>query len=232
MWKTRDTAKEVLQARRSGMGVVRLHPPGTGESPILFVAISARQPRGEVDIIRVSMPLDELEEQLAGLKQVMWTVAGVSVGASLLLACWLARRTIRPMQMLLDGAQHLASGDYGHKLNVYEHDDLAPVAQAFNHMSERLAAQFARIEEDRQQLRAVLSSMIEGVIAIDAEQRILFTNDRAEEPFWTSRNRRQDANCGKWYAIVPFSKSPNGFSTVLRSVPANSTGKDRCRPGD
>src|SRR5262249_10481233 len=36
-------------------------------------------------------------------------------------------------------------------------------------------------EEDRQQLRAVLSGMVEGVVALDAEQRVLFSNDRAAQ---------------------------------------------------
>ena len=48
-------------------------------------------------------------------------------------------------------------------------------------MSDRLAAQFAQVEEDRRQLRAILSGMIEGVVALDADQRILFANDRAAQ---------------------------------------------------
>src|SRR5262249_2894593 len=47
--------------------------------------------------------------------------------------------------------------------------------------SERLADRIARLEEDRQQLRTILSGMVEGVVALDAEQRILFANDRATE---------------------------------------------------
>ena len=46
-------------------------------------------------------------------------------------------------------------------------------------MSERLAAQFARLEEDRQQLRMILGGMVEGVVAIDAGQCVRFANDRA-----------------------------------------------------
>ena len=48
-------------------------------------------------------------------------------------------------------------------------------------LSPRLAFQFAQLEEDRQQLRAVLSSMVEGVVALDADERVLFANDRAGE---------------------------------------------------
>jgi two-component system phosphate regulon sensor histidine kinase PhoR len=46
-------------------------------------------------------------------------------------------------------------------------------------MSERLATQFAQLDEERQQLRAILSGMIEGVVALDARQQILFANERA-----------------------------------------------------
>jgi two-component system phosphate regulon sensor histidine kinase PhoR len=46
-------------------------------------------------------------------------------------------------------------------------------------MSARLADQFTQLEQDRQQLRAILGGMIEGVIALDAQERILFANKRA-----------------------------------------------------
>src|SRR5262249_47759353 len=60
-------------------------------------------------------------------------------------------------------------------------DEIGTLARAFNAMSERLAEQFNQVEEDRQQLRAVLSGMVEGVVAIDADQRILFANQRAAQ---------------------------------------------------
>jgi two-component system phosphate regulon sensor histidine kinase PhoR len=49
----------------------------------------------------------------------------------------------------------------------------------FNRTSERLGVRIAQLEEDRQQLRTILGAMVEGVVALDAEQRILFVNDRA-----------------------------------------------------
>jgi two-component system phosphate regulon sensor histidine kinase PhoR len=55
------------------------------------------------------------------------------------------------------------------------------LAETFNEASERLTSRIARLEEDRQQLRTVLSGMVEGVVALDAEQRVLFANDRASE---------------------------------------------------
>jgi two-component system phosphate regulon sensor histidine kinase PhoR len=46
-------------------------------------------------------------------------------------------------------------------------------------MTERLEDKVSKLEEDRQQLRTILSGMVEGVVALDANQRVLFVNDRA-----------------------------------------------------
>src|SRR5262249_42603556 len=57
----------------------------------------------------------------------------------------------------------------------------ARLARTFNHMSARLAGQVAQLEQEQQQLRAILGGMVEGVVALDAEQRILFANNRAAQ---------------------------------------------------
>jgi two-component system phosphate regulon sensor histidine kinase PhoR len=45
----------------------------------------------------------------------------------------------------------------------------------------RLADMVSLVEHDREQLRAILSGMVEGVVAIDADLRVVFANDRAGE---------------------------------------------------
>ena len=57
------------------------------------------------------------------------------------------------------------------------------VARLLDHVSPRLEARIATLEQDRQQLSAVLSGMAEGVIAIDARRRLLFANPSADRLF-------------------------------------------------
>src|SRR5262249_35532830 len=99
--------------------------------------------------------------------------------AALALAFWLARRTALPLRELTAGAQRLSAGDYGHKVYVTGRDEVGTLARAFNRMSERLAAEFTQLGEEREQLRMILGGMVEGVVALDGEQRILFANERA-----------------------------------------------------
>src|SRR5437016_2734869 len=75
-------------------------------------------------------------------------------------------------------ARRIIAGQYGHEVIAYGSGDAAELAKSFNEMSVRLAEQFVALEQDRQQLRAILGGMIEGVVAIDAQQRLLFANER------------------------------------------------------
>ncbi len=117
------------------------------------------------------------------LHGLVWTTAGATALASVLLTFYLSRRITRPLRELTEGAARIAAGAHGHKVYAAGRDEVGKLAETFNHMSTRLATQFAQLEEDRQQLRAILSGMVEGVVALDAGQRVLFANERAVELF-------------------------------------------------
>src|SRR4051794_343654 len=106
-------------------------------------------------------------------------VGSLSAAAAAAAAWWAARGLTRPVGDLTRAAERIAAGQHGQQVFAAGNDEVADLARAFNHMSERLAAQLAQLEDDRQQLRTILSGMVEGVVALDADQRILFANDRA-----------------------------------------------------
>jgi two-component system phosphate regulon sensor histidine kinase PhoR len=105
----------------------------------------------------------------------------ITAAGALALAFWMARRISRPLRELTEGAERIAAGGYGHKVYAVGNDEIAALGRSFNSMSEHLEEQFTQLAEDRQQLRTILSGMIEGVVALDAEQRVLFANERAAQ---------------------------------------------------
>jgi two-component system phosphate regulon sensor histidine kinase PhoR len=120
------------------------------------------------------------EDVFYELVQEVAAAVALVVLAAALAAYALARRFARPLDELNDGARRLADGDFGHKVRVSGgNPEHAALAETFNVMSGRLAATFELLEHDKEQLRAILSGMVEGVIAIDDARRVLFANDRA-----------------------------------------------------
>jgi two-component system, OmpR family, phosphate regulon sensor histidine kinase PhoR len=62
------------------------------------------------------------------------------------------------------------------------------LVRTFNTTAPQLEARLGQLERDRQQLRAVLSGMAEGVIAVDGRRRLLFANASADRLFGLSED--------------------------------------------
>jgi two-component system phosphate regulon sensor histidine kinase PhoR len=109
-------------------------------------------------------------------------VLGAVVAITLLAivpAILLARRFTHPLNDLTDGANRLATGDLGHTIRIAGSKEFSALARTFNDMSEALKQSFAQVDRDKQQLRTILSGMVEGVVALGADRRVIFANERA-----------------------------------------------------
>ena len=109
-------------------------------------------------------------------------IAFILMGAVLfvLLNVMLTILIVQPITQLSMTAEQMSKG----RLDVPDfsdkgRDEVSQLGQAFNRMSDVLSERISKLEEDCQQLRTILSGMVEGVAALDAEQRILFANERA-----------------------------------------------------
>jgi two-component system phosphate regulon sensor histidine kinase PhoR len=171
---------EIREAQDHPFGTAS-RPSKTLGKPLMYVALRVTEPANEVAYVRVALPLTEIRDHLAELNRLVWSAAGITALIAMFLAFWLARGVAEPVQELIQGAQRISTGDLSQKVYAAGGGEVGRLARTFNQMSEQLADQFAQLEEDRHQLRAILSGMVEGVIALDAEQRILFANERAAQ---------------------------------------------------
>lgn len=172
---------EIQQARAGGVGKALRFSTTLGQD-MMYVAVRM-DGAGEVAYVRVAMPLSQVQEGISSLHRLVWSAVALTACLALVIAFVLMRRFCHPLQELSQGVDKIAGGAFGHRVYADGSHEVHQLADSFNNMSERLAEQFAQLDEDRQQLRTVLGSMVEGVIAIDLDQRILFANDRAGELF-------------------------------------------------
>jgi two-component system phosphate regulon sensor histidine kinase PhoR len=103
----------------------------------------------------------------------------VGLAGVLALSAALSRQVARPLRELMRAVERMGAGARGPRVFPTDRDELSLLGRTFNRTSEQLAARIAALEEDRQQLRTILSGMVEGVVALDPDQRILFANERA-----------------------------------------------------
>ena len=110
------------------------------------------------------------------------------VGLAIFAALKLADRLVRPVGELVTAAGRIEEGDFSTRVPVPDtQDEIQTLSSAFNRMTGRLEEQTgalmsanAQLDARRAFIEAVLSSVTAGVLALDADNRILLTNRSAE----------------------------------------------------
>ena len=139
-------------------------------------------PPGRPDgIVRVSADTGETDRELA--RSQLLLLAGHAICAALALVAGhrIARRLVAPLQSLSAAAARLASGEFDAAFPATDLAEVGELSRAFGLLREQIVERGLLIGRQDTQQEAVLGSMIEGVLAIDARQRIVGLNRAAAE---------------------------------------------------
>ncbi len=173
---------EVKKAFEGQVGISRRYSDALN-SAMIYVAIPFEHNSNQISVIRLSMPL----EYLNNINRTMLEYIVISIIAGLLVAFLLGFRYVQtvtdPIKQLTNATKKIAQGNYGEKLYLKSEDELGTLTENFNLMSTKLHDTINQLQESNTKMRAILSSMINGVIALDNLKRIMFINPAAEEMF-------------------------------------------------
>ena len=112
-----------------------------------------------------------------------WTTAAVLGVAWAAALATLAVRRARALAEVGLGVQSLGEGRPVRPIQARVGGAAGRLARQFNLVAPGLEDRLAQLEGDRQQLRAVLGGLAEGVVAVDARSRLVFANDAADRLF-------------------------------------------------
>src|SRR4051812_31358972 len=94
-----------------------------------------------------------------------------------------SRRRARALDEITRGVAALGDGRPFWPIHASAGGRVGRLARLLDTVAPQLETRMQRLEQGRQQLRAVLSGMAESVIAIDARRRLLFANASADQLF-------------------------------------------------
>jgi two-component system phosphate regulon sensor histidine kinase PhoR len=174
-----STRPEVLEARDRGEGTASRFSETVGVT-MMYLALPVRREGERVGTVRAAIPLTAVEDRIVYLRGVVALATLTAVAAALALGYFLARRITRPLRGVTEAALSIAAGDYGRRVQVGTRDEFGQLARSFNSMSEQLAERIEAERRERDQLEVVLGGMVEGVVAVDAGERVVHMNRAAE----------------------------------------------------
>jgi len=105
---------------------------------------------------------------------------------AVLISVFVARSMGRPLAEMSHAADRFASGDLHLGIEVPHSQELSSLAISMNKMAAQLRQQLSSVTREKNELEAVLSAMVEAVILVDRNSRILQLNQAAEKLFHLS----------------------------------------------
>jgi two-component system, OmpR family, phosphate regulon sensor histidine kinase PhoR len=151
----------------------------TLQQELMYVAVPVSDDGRVIAVVRTADSLGRIDDALGGLsRDVLLTAALVALVAALV-GWYVSSRIARPMREVREGAERFAAGDFSRKLSVPATEEFAGVAESLNRMAEQLDEKIRTITRERNEREAVLESMVEGVLAVDADRRLIAVNPAA-----------------------------------------------------
>ncbi len=163
-------------AALSGKVVPTLRFSQTLQQNLMYVAIPLEDQGNRRGVLRVAIPVTAMDKTLSAIYQkIIWGSIVMALLAALS-AWFIARRISKPLEQMKLGAERFSRGDFAGRMREEGAEEVAGLARALNEMAVQLNDRIQTIVSQHSQLQAVFASMVEGVITVDTEERIIEVN--------------------------------------------------------
>ena len=170
---------EILNALKTGTGSSERYS-ATLNHQMMYVALRLSNQEGRhLGVLRTAIPITAIDRALHAI-EIKTAVGGLVIALlAAMISLYVSRRISRPIEEMKYGAELFAQGDLTHRLPTPPSAELAGLADAMNAMALQLEDRMQKVISQRNEYEAVLSSMAEGVIAVDQDETILSINQAA-----------------------------------------------------
>ena len=181
-------AIEVTRARRGQVGRT-IRKLREDEAPQYLVAVPADLGR----VIRLAVPLGDVVETRARMRNRLLVGAGFGLLGCLLLSWIFIRAITRPLQSMTRTAEKLATGDYDAPPPIDSGGELGVLARAMNRMTAEVKTRVGELTQQRDLLSVVFGGLVEGVVVVDRKGTVVLANEAAHPMLDRAPESRADS---------------------------------------
>lgn len=145
-------------------------------------------------VLVIEIPTRDAFKPIGQLKRNLLLGGIILIGLTIALLYFPMKFTIFPLLRLKNAVDKIEAGEFPDSLGINSSDEIGQLARSFNHMAQKLAERTKKLEQsykdlkEREQevhqeknlLTTIIHCMNDGIVFIDADNKILFTNNATE----------------------------------------------------
>lgn len=167
--------------------------------------------RQEGGVLRFSREIDSVYSIILSTTAVLIVIAGLIIILATVISMKISESIITPIKTLVCNIDVL-TGQRGGKAEtdkiIGEYEELEPVAAAVRRLSARLDRYIKRLKDERETINLITQNMVEGMILLDNEDRVLSVNKSALTMLSSAysggegRDIRELTRCGELITLI------------------------------
>jgi PAS domain S-box-containing protein len=180
-----------VSKRAVGTSTLLIQPTfyGEMEEPILDISIPVyiKESKEKWGTVRVGLSLERMSGQILKTRIYLLLLGFFAILFGTMGSIFFARRITQPISTLVDITISAAKGDLEQEINIRTGDEIEELSRNFSHMIEQIRLHRNELENQLREIVSlkayndnILSSMTNGMITIDLENRVVTLNKMAE----------------------------------------------------
>jgi two-component system phosphate regulon sensor histidine kinase PhoR len=145
----------------------------------MYVGIGVKKDHELLAVIRTSMPIDVLGLTIKKIQGRIILGGLIITILAALVSLFISRRISQPIGKLKKVANCFSQGDFHSRMPFSSIEEIGDLYEAIKSMAQELHKRIQTIMSQGNQIEAILSSMVEGVIAVNLEERVIRMNHAA-----------------------------------------------------
>ncbi len=166
---------EIQEALRTGVGTAVRYSL-TLKTDMIYVAVPLREGARSAGYIRLARPLKEVALATAGMGKTVFQITLAIVVVCLTIALLFSLKMLAPIRRLAAFAGQARTGNVSRPPRIDSRDEIGQLAEAIADMVAALQEKIRMCAAETDKLESVFSGMSEGVIVLDADDRVESVN--------------------------------------------------------
>ena len=173
---------EVLKAVADGVGRAERYSD-TLKEEMMYVAVPLTIDGDQKGIVRTSLSLAKIDDAMAGVWHQIFLAALIIAVIAIVATVLVSRRISRPLERIGFAVQSFGQEGSYEKIPSSPISELDLLASTLNTMADQLNERISTIRQQHDELSALLACMVESVLAVDTENKLIRMNKSAEKLF-------------------------------------------------
>jgi len=167
---------EVRRALEGGSGTAIRHS-ATLDRDLCYVALPFLYGDRPGFVLRLAVPLVQVSNAVSAVRRRIVYASVAAAGLALILAWFFSFRISRRIDRIKIFAERLLTSGEPATLIPESTDELGALSRALNHVGHQLRESMQKLKIESSRRSAILASMVDGVLAVGQDMRVLFSNE-------------------------------------------------------